>query len=277
MSGAAVVTGAASGIGQALAEALAARGVPVTLADRQLELAEEVAAGIRERGGFADVAELDVRDAEGFRSVVDDATAAAGRLDYLFNNAGIGVGAEMATYETADWDDVIDVNLRGVAHGILAAYPRMIEQGSGHIVNTASMAGLIAGAFQGSYTATKHAVVGLSKSLRLEAEPYGVRVSVLCPGVIRTPILRGGRYGRVKLDFDPEESERLFERLRPMDPARFAQRALAAVNRNRAIIIEPRWWRLFWYLERLSPALSARLFRSSYRRAQRELKASRGD
>jgi NAD(P)-dependent dehydrogenase (short-subunit alcohol dehydrogenase family) len=219
--------------------------------------------------------ELDVRDAARFRSVVDDAAAAAGRLDYLFNSAGIGVGAEMSEYEAADWDDVIDVNLRGVAHGILAAYPRMIQQGSGHIVNTASMAGLIAGLLQGSYTATKHAVVGLSKALRLEAQQYGVRVSVLCPGVIRTPILHGGRYGRLKLEFDPEENERLFECLRPMDPALFAQRSLAAVDRNRTIIIEPRWWRLFWYLERLSPALSERFVRTAYRRMRRELETRR--
>jgi NAD(P)-dependent dehydrogenase (short-subunit alcohol dehydrogenase family) len=277
MSGAAVVTGAASGIGRALAEALAARGAPVTLADRQLELAEEVAAGIRERGGSAAVAELDVRDAARFRAVVDEAAQAAGSLAYLFNNAGIGVAAEMSDYDAADWDDVIDVNLRGVAHGVLAAYPRMIRQGSGHIVNTASMAGLIATPFQGSYTSTKHAVVGMSKALRLEARQHGVRVSVLCPGVIRTPILEGGRYGRLKMGLDPAEIAGRFEPMRPMDPALLAQRTLAAVDRNRAIIIEPRWWRLFWYVERLSPALSARLGQATFRRMQREMEALRRD
>jgi len=275
MNGAAVVTGAASGIGQALAEALAARGAPVTLADRQLELAEGVAAGIRERGGSASAAELDVRDAARFRAVVDEAAQAAGSLGYLFNNAGIGVAAEMSDYDAADWDDVIDVNLRGVAHGVLAAYPRMIRQGSGHIVNTASMAGLISTPFQGSYTTTKHAVVGLSKALRLEAQQHGVRVSVLCPGVIRTPILEGGRYGRLKIDLDPSEMAQRFEPLRPMDPALLAQRTLAAVDRNRAIIIEPRLWRLLWYVERLSPKLCARLGQASFRRMQRELEELR--
>jgi NAD(P)-dependent dehydrogenase (short-subunit alcohol dehydrogenase family) len=275
MSGAAVVTGAASGIGRALAEALAARGAPVTLADRQAELAEEVAGGIRRRGGSADAAELDVRDAARFRAVVDHAAQAAGSLAYLFNNAGIGVAGEMSDYEAADWDDVIDVNLRGVAHGVLAAYPRMIRQGFGHIVNTASMAGLITTTFQGSYTTTKHAVVGLSKALRLEARQHGVRVSVLCPGVIRTPILQGGRYGRLKLDLDPDATAQRFEPLRPMDPALLARRTLAAMDRNRAVIIEPRWWRLFWYLERLSPALGERLGRISFQRMQRELESLR--
>ena len=83
---------------------------------------------------------------------------------------------------------MFDVNLRGVAHGVQAAYPIMVEQGFGHIVNTASMAGLIAGGHAGSYFTTKHAVVGLSKALRIEARQYGVKVSVVCPGVIRTPI-----------------------------------------------------------------------------------------
>lgn len=269
----ALVTGAASGIGRALAEALAERGVRVTLADRQATLAEEVAAGIRARGGRAQAAELDVRDLARFRGVVEAAAAGAGRLDYLFNNAGIGVAAEMRDYDAADWDDVIDVNLRGVAHGVLAAYPRMIGQGSGHIVNTASMAGLVATPFQGSYTATKHAVVGLSKALRLEARPHGVKVSVLCPGVIRTPILEGGRYGRIKVELDPKQLAGRFEPLRPMDPALLATRALRAVERNRAIIIEPRWWRLPWYLERLSPRLAEKLGQAMYARVRRDLEA----
>ena len=185
----AIVTGGASGIGRALAEELAGAGVHVVLADRQVELAEEVAAGIRKRGGAAVAAELDVRDADRFRALVQLTAAKMGHLDYLFNNAGIIVGGETHEFSPADWDDVIDVNLRGVAHGILVAYPLMIKQGFGHIVNTASMWGLNAGPLQISYTATKHAVVGLSSALRLEARRYGVKVSVLCPGSIRTPML----------------------------------------------------------------------------------------
>jgi NAD(P)-dependent dehydrogenase (short-subunit alcohol dehydrogenase family) len=189
----AIVTGGASGIGRALAEELAGRGVGVVIADRQVDLAKEVAAAIQSRGGAAEVAELDVRDHERFLAIVNETFERTGRLDYLFNNAGIGVSAEMKDYEPADWDDVFDVNLRGVAYGVTAAYPLMVRQGFGHIVNTASMAGLVAAGMTGSYTATKHAVVGLSRALRVEAKPYGVRVSVVCPGVIRTPILEGGR------------------------------------------------------------------------------------
>ena len=254
----AVVTGAASGIGRALAEQLAGNGVHVTLADRQFELAERVAADIRAAGGVAAAAELDVRDAERFGDVVRRAAGDAGRLDFLFNNAGVVVFGEVRDYEQSDWDHTIDVNLRGVAHGIQAAYPLMIEQGFGHIINTASMAGLVPGPLQGIYTATKHAVVALSRALRVEARPYGVRVSVVCPGVVRTPILSGGRYGSIKRSVDPSILAAHFDRLLPMDPERLAYRVLKAVDRNRAIIIEPKLGRLLWYLDRLLPGLAER-------------------
>ena len=142
-------------------------------------------------------------------------------------------------------------------HGIQAAYPIMIEQRCGHIVNTASMAGLITTAGQAGYSASKHAVVALSKTLRVEARRHGVRVSVLCPGVIRTPILTGGRYGRNGIS--DEELLKMGEALRPMAPEAFAKRALRAVRADRAIIVLPAWWKVLWYLERLSPTLSMRI------------------
>lgn len=267
----AIVTGGASGIGRALGEELARSGVRVVLADRQLAVAEEVAAGIRGRGGVASAAELDVRDAEQFHQVVETLVGETGHLDYLFNNAGIGAGGEIRDYAAPDWDDVIDVNLRGVAHGIGASYPQMIEQGFGHIVNTASMAGFGAGAMSGSYSATKHAVVGLSRTLRVEARQYGVRVSVLCPGVIRTPILTGGHYGRIPDGFDRQLAARFFEQFRPMEPAPFARRVLRALERNPSFIIVPGWWRVFWYLDRASPSLGERLAVRSLRRLKRML------
>ena len=137
-----------------------------------------------------------MRSYPSFERAVGEAVQQSGRIDYLFNNAGIGVGGEVDSYTLDDWNDVFDVNLRGVVHGIQAVYPIMIKQRSGHIVNTASMAGLITTVSQASYAATKHAVVALSKTLRLEAERHGVQVSVLCPGVVRTPIITGGVYGR---------------------------------------------------------------------------------
>jgi NADP-dependent 3-hydroxy acid dehydrogenase YdfG len=254
----ALVTGAASGIGLALAEQLASRGVSVTLADRQRELAERAASSIRADGGTAAAVELDVRDAERFSEVVRRCTADAGRLDFLFNNAGVVVFGEVRDYDMSDWENTIDVNLKGVANGIQAAYPLMIDQGFGHIINTASMAGLVPGTLQGVYSATKHAIVALSRILRVEARRYGVKVSVVCPGVVRTPILHGGRYGSLKRSVDVSALAKHFDRLLPIEPNRLADRVLRAVDRNRAIIIEPKLGRLLWYLDRLLPGLAER-------------------
>jgi NAD(P)-dependent dehydrogenase (short-subunit alcohol dehydrogenase family) len=270
----AIVTGGASGIGRALGEELAARGCTVVLADRQLELAREVAVELENRGNAASAVELDVRDLAAFETLAQQVRARFGRIDFLFNNAGIGVGGGMETYAPEDWNDVFDVNLRGVANGVQSVYPILIEQRSGQIINTASMAGLIPSPSQGSYTASKHAVVGLTKALRVEAKRFGVRASVLCPGVVQTPILTGGRFGRVKLALSEDEMLRLWERFRPMAPELFARRAVDAVLRNQAVIVLPKWWKALWYLERLSPSLSLRLSEASHQRLEAELAAA---
>jgi NADP-dependent 3-hydroxy acid dehydrogenase YdfG len=261
------VTGGASGIGAALTSRLAADGAEVWIADRQIERAQELAERLARGGAKAHAIELDVRDYPSFERAVAEVVQQSKRIDYLFNNAGIGVAREVDAYTLDDWNDVFDVNLRGVVHGIQAVYPVMIRQRSGHIVNTASMAGLVATAGQTSYTATKHAVVAISKSLRVEAERHGVQVSVLCPGAIRTPILSGGRYGRVALPGVSEEDLlKAWEQLRPMAPEKFAARALRAVSRGDAIIVIPRWWKAWWYLERLSPSLSMRFAKLALKR-----------
>lgn len=279
--GVAIVTGAASGIGRALAEELAARGCEVVVADVDVDLAEQAAASIRGRGGHATVAILDVANHEAVARTVRDTRERCGRLDFLFNNAGIGTAGEIRDHTIAAWRTIVDVNLMGVVHGVQAAYPVMIEQGFGHIVNTASMAGFSAGA-SGSYTATKHAVVGLSKMLRAEAHAFGVRASVLCPGVIRTPLLRGGKRGIFLEHSLPEDEQRelaatIFERLRPMDASRFARKALDGVARNKAIIIAPVGWRLFWFIDRLFPPFGMFAARKAAEMARRALEAKHRD
>jgi NAD(P)-dependent dehydrogenase (short-subunit alcohol dehydrogenase family) len=254
----ALITGGASGIGAAIGKALAEGGAQVVLADRQVDVAERVAAELGTNPAIA--MEVDVRDFASVQRLAESTVERLGRIDYFFNNAGIAVGGEMDTYTPRDWDDVFDVNLRGVAYGIQAVYPVMIRQRSGHIINTASMGGLVPSPGAGAYCATKHAVVGLSKALRIEAARHGVRVSVLCPGVIRTPILLGGVYGRTNLDLSAERIEALWRRTRPMEVDEFAAKVVAAVARDQAIIIEPRWWKALWYLERLAPGLSMRLW-----------------
>lgn len=255
------MTGGASGIGKAMAAELVERGAEVMLADRDAELAEATATALGDR---ARAVEVNVTDAAAMKSVVDDTVARSGRLDFFFNNAGIGFGGDVSRIDLDAWNRVVDVNLRGVAHGVFAAYPRMVEQGFGHIVNTASVAGLVPTPMMVSYGTAKHAVVGLSTSLRLEAEQHGVRVSALCPGVIRTPILTGGKYGGMVDEIPEAKRIAAWERTRPMDPADFARRAIDAVARNEPLIVLPSWYRLVWWLQRISPALGMSLARRMY-------------
>jgi NAD(P)-dependent dehydrogenase (short-subunit alcohol dehydrogenase family) len=268
----AIVTGAASGIGRALAVELARRGCEVVLADLQGALVREVASHICAAGGKARGIKIDVTDFPAMKRLVKETARRTGRLDYIFNNAGIVIGGGVDLYGIADWHKVIDVNIRGVVNGIQAAYQIMLAQGFGHIVNTASMAGLMPGPGNTVYTMTKHGVVGLSLSLRGEAALAGVRVSVICPGVIQTPILEGGgRYGKMLIEIPREEMRRLWEQLRPMPPPVFAKKVLDAVAKNKAIIIVPRWWRVFWWINRLSPALGISLAQRSFQRNLKKL------
>jgi NAD(P)-dependent dehydrogenase (short-subunit alcohol dehydrogenase family) len=209
-------------------------------------------------GGSSSATALDVRDVAAMHNVVSDTAGRHGGVHFFFNNAGIGVGGEVEHYQPRDWDDVFDVKLRGVAYGIQAVYPLMIKQGSGHIINTASVAGLFPTPGEASYCATKYAVVGLSKSLRIEAKRHNVRVSALCPGAIRTPILTGGKFGRTNHEGVTDENIlSLWEQLRPMDPDIFAAKVIAQLAGNPAIIVVPSWWRVMWYLERFAPSVSA--------------------
>src|SRR3954464_2203206 len=171
----AVVTGGASGLGKAICEELGRRGAFVVVADVQEEGARAgaagigaggVAGGIAGAGGRASAAALDVRDAAAFERLLDDTIAAHGRLDYLFNNAGIAAAGEAQNLPLDLWRRVIDINLWGVIHGAMAGYSRMIRQGSGHIVNVASLAGIGGMALGIPYATSKFGVVGLSLTLQ---------------------------------------------------------------------------------------------------------------
>lgn len=266
----AIVTGGASGIGRALAEELGRRGCEVVLADMQIEMAQDVATQIQTSGGRAKAVEVDVTDFPAMERLVRKTVESSGRLDYIFNNAGIVIGCTANHYSIEDWNKIIDINLRGVVNGIQAAYFIMIDQGFGHIVNTASMAGLMPNPVNVAYAATKHAVVGLSQSLRVEAAQMGIRVSVICPGVIRTPILEGGKYGKILMNIPAEKLRDMLEELMPMAPDVLAKKVLNAVAKNRAIIIVPYFWKLLWWLNRLSPALGMAFAQNRFKKMQKE-------
>jgi NAD(P)-dependent dehydrogenase (short-subunit alcohol dehydrogenase family) len=253
----AIVTGAASGIGRALSARLCRRGDTVILADLDTDRLVAVAKQLAGLPGTAIPVELDVRDAAAVHRVVDRAFTEYGGLDLLFNNAGIAIGGRLEELTLAQWDRVIDVNLKGVVHGVQAAYPRMLARGRGHIVNTASTAGLVPSPLLTPYATTKHAVVGLSLSLRAEAAARGVRVSVVCPGVIETPILDRGMPEDLPQTPSPIEGRAFVTHMagRPYPAERFARDVMNGVERNRAVIIAPGPAWLLWMMQRLLPGL----------------------
>ncbi|MGH7325071.1 MAG: SDR family NAD(P)-dependent oxidoreductase [Candidatus Rokuibacteriota bacterium] len=184
-----MVTGAASGIGRALAEALADEGVKVVVADLDEAGMAATVEAIRARGGQAVSVRTDVSDLGSVQALADRAWAAFGQVHVLCNNAGVALWGGLEAATLRDWQWVLGVNLWGVIHGLLAFVPRMIAQGEGgHIVNTASMAGLIASQGLGVYNTSKYAVVGLSETLAKDLRPYGIGVSVLCPMGVATQI-----------------------------------------------------------------------------------------
>lgn len=252
MARVAIVTGGGSGIGEALCRALAARGDTVIVADIDGAAAERVASDL---GVRATATKVDVRDAAAVQAVVDEAVATHGRLDLIFNNAGIGVGGDVLELSVAHWDRIIDINLRGVVHGIQAAYPVMARQRSGHIVNTASVAGLTPPPYMAPYVATKHAVVGLSLSLRGEAKANGVKVTVVCPGWTDTPILDStGPDDLPKPPSIGEGARATAERMGKLyQPDQLAQDILRGIDRNKAMVVAPRQARILWRVMRLAP------------------------
>lgn len=250
----ALVTGGGSGIGKELSLAMARRGARVVVTDVNAEAAARVA---EQCGGGATSRALDVRDATAVKEAVDEAARFTGWLDFLFNNAGIGVGGDAHELSLAHWERILDINVRGVIHGITAAYPRMVKQGSGHIINTASLAGLGPAPLLTPYAMTKHAVVGLSTSLRIEAAALGVKVSVLCPAAVETPILDSDNPPDLPgLTWRPNIRRFLTKMAGPPYPAdRLADEALAAIEANEGVIVIPARARLLWRLGRLMPAL----------------------
>lgn len=260
----AVITGGASGIGAAIGRALVARGHEVVLADVQHDAAERLAEELTTAGpGAARGVRLDVRDGDQVDDVVRHVLATHGRLDVMFNNAGIGAAGEPEELSLPHWDRVIDVDLRGVLHGCRAAYPLMKAQPQGgHIVNTASLAGLVpTSGGTAPYAMAKSGVVGLSLALRAAGADFNVRVSVVCPGFVDTPILdtRGPSDlpvtpSAAKLPTMRETLRRGRTRLYPAD--RLAADVLRGIARNRAVIVSPRSAQAWWWTWRLAPGLA---------------------
>lgn len=185
----AVVTGAASGIGRALAERWAAEGMRVVMADIEKEPLTEASEALRDKGAEVLAVPTDVSDGAQVDALAEAAVDAYGAVHLLCNNAGVGAGGPVAELGADDWEWVLGVNLWGVIHGLRAFLPGMLASGEeGHVVNTASVAGLLGGPWMAAYSASKYAVVGISECLHQELAPTRVGVSVLCPAWVNTNI-----------------------------------------------------------------------------------------
>ncbi len=257
-----IVTGAASGIGKSLMEALADRGAHVVATDINTDLLQKSVAAVPPGSGEVRARGLDVTDYDAFKALVEEVVAQNGQLDYIFNNAGIAFVGEVRDQNIDQWRKVLDVNLNGVVHGSLLAYWQMVRQGSGHIVNISSVEGLIPFPATVAYVTSKFGVMGLSEGLWVEGKDLGVNVSVVCPGFIKTPIFETSPMTR----FDRQKFLKalsVWERF-GISPDKCARLILKGVARNKAIIPVTPLAYIMWWLGRLSPSLLMNFVRRDF-------------
>ena len=266
----AIVTGGGAGIGEALCRELARRGARVVVADINGDNADRVATALTGDGGMAQARRVDVADEQDVKRLVEETAAAHGRLDYLFNNAGIAIGGDARDLTPAQWRRVLDVDLYGVLHGTLAAYPIMVRQGSGHIINTSSATGLLPQPINAPYCTAKHAIIGLSLSLRLEGADLGVKVSAVCPGYVRTSI-----YQNTALVGLPRE-QAARKPVKMIEAAEAAVMILDGVARNQELIVFPGYVRWGWRAYRIFPRAIERIFLTRVRQLRRYRTAPNG-
>ncbi|RKG93511.1 SDR family NAD(P)-dependent oxidoreductase [Corallococcus terminator] len=247
----AVVTGAGSGLGRALCEALAARQARVLVSDVDPTTAEETARRVTERGGEARVFPCDVTNPEAVEALARAAEDAFGGVDLLVNNAGVGAVGDVGDLPLVEWRRVLDVNLWGVIHGCHTFVPRMRKQGTGHVLNIASAAGLIFAPHLAAYNASKAAVVALSETLYAELQPLGLGVTVACPTFFRTNIAASARYSDATLK---GMGARLVDGSK-IGPEWVAARLLTAVDRNAPHVLPMMDARWFWRMRRWMPGL----------------------
>jgi NADP-dependent 3-hydroxy acid dehydrogenase YdfG len=183
-----VVTGASSGLGEATARLLSAQGATVVLGARRTDRLQSLAKDIEARGGKALAVATDVTQPEQVKALVDSAVRTYGRIDVMINNAGLMPQAPLERLKVDEWNQMIDVNIKGVLHGIAAALPHMQRQKAGHFINVSSVAGHRVGPGFAVYAATKYAVRALSEGLRQEVKPYNIRTTVISPGAVATEL-----------------------------------------------------------------------------------------
>ncbi len=181
-----LVTGASSGIGEAAARLIAAKGAHVVLGARRIDRLQQLVSEIRAEGGSASARALDVTDLDSMHAFVEFAKAQHGKVDVIINNAGVMPLSPLSSLKVEEWNRMLDVNVRGVLHGIAAVLPGMEAQGHGQVINISSIGGLSVSPTAAVYCATKYAVRAISDGLRQETDK--IRVTVVCPGVVESEL-----------------------------------------------------------------------------------------
>ncbi len=231
----AFVTGGASGIGFALAEAFAQEGAKVAIADVEVEALKKAEDALLAKGADAIGVHCDVSDHGSMVAAADRVLEAFGKIHILCNNAGVSPVGAIDETTPEDWKWCLGVNLMGVVHGVQAIVPKIKQHGEGgHVVNTASIAGLMALPTLGIYTATKYAVVGISETLRGELAPAGIGVSVLCPSFVKTRLHEGHRNRPPELGKSPDEPNAFISQMLASapEPLEIADRVVRGIKRG---------------------------------------------
>jgi NAD(P)-dependent dehydrogenase (short-subunit alcohol dehydrogenase family) len=231
----AVVTGGASGIGRATALELARRGADVVIADLHVERMEATVAELEGLGRRALGVRCDVTSDEEVDALAAESLRAMGRVDLVMNNAGVALLGPPESIPVSDWEWILQVNLLGIVRGVRAFTPHMLERGSGHVVNTASIAGLYAYGWDSpAYIASKFAAYGLSESLALYLRPQGIGVTVVCPGLVETNLGEQARFSGLD---DPSVWTSMAMHLRPITAEEVATQVVDAVEAERFLVV----------------------------------------
>lgn len=263
-----LVTGAASGIGLACAKELAREGSILVLNDVNGEKLDEAAKECRKIGAETFAIQADLAKKPDVARLARQSVKQAGRVDVLFNNAGVMWLGPVKEMKIADWEWIVNINLWGPVRLTQALLPHFLERKSGHIVTTASMAGMVGVPGLAAYSLTKFAMVGYSDALRAELANEGIDVSVICPNIVETGITETGHYASAKTE---QTAKRGMAGNLPYPAGKAAKVIVRAIKQNKAIITVAPGSSTMWALKRLSPEVMNRVNRLLWRRGKRYL------
>jgi NAD(P)-dependent dehydrogenase (short-subunit alcohol dehydrogenase family) len=248
-----IVTGAGSGLGKTISEYFAKRGASIVVTDINLSSANETLNQIKQEGGDGIALCVDVGDPKAVDEMISKTIDQYGRIDFLFNNAGAAIGGEFKDMTLENWQKMMNVNFWGIVYACIGVYPIMIKQGSGHIINVSSFAGLMPGGLMSSYSTSKYAAVGFTLNLRSEARQYGIWVSALCPGYLETPMHESAL---IVTEYYKKHDEKYLQKKHNYStPEDCINHMMRGVLKNKCIIVSPRKQIPFWWLNRLFPSL----------------------